>query len=232
MNQNRNKEDLIIWTFDFALSTFYEIDTDIIQPMLPKNISTMEVFSGVSLINVTAFNFPAGALANLPEFQELIFSAIVAPDLSRGVPKFAMFVLSLGSSLQEHLNHSADYYKLPSYPKLIQGKIDKEKQAVEYSDSVGTILTMKNCTSKTDYKEEERYFQVITSMANELYVTDIYIKAPLFEHQESGDVGRLHTHPFFYDIDMEDAEPSGYVQMICQPGKQGQQFYYRPKKLT
>ena len=90
-------EDLLVWEFDFALTTFFEVETSQIEKYIPKQLSPMEVSPGLGLINVTGFNFPAGGLGHLPEFQELICSIIVSPDLSRGVPKFAMHVISLAS---------------------------------------------------------------------------------------------------------------------------------------
>lgn len=226
--QNKN-ENVIIWQFDFALSTFFEIDTNLIQPLLPSTLNPMEVISGVSLINITSFNFPAGALGSLPEFQELIFSVIVTPDLSKEVPKFAMYILNIGSSCKEHLQFSADYYKLPIYEPLLRGNINKDKMAVEFNDSHGTILSMKNCARDIRYnKDEQRYFQAFTSQGDQIYIADVHIKASLHEHQQAGDVGVLYKHPFFQNLDLEEAEPVPYLQMIGEPGNIGQQFYYQP----
>ncbi len=229
MTKVEKKEELIVWEFDFALTTFYEIETDYIQPLIPPRLSLMEVAPGVGLINVTAFNFPEGALGHLPEFQELILSAIVSPDLSRGVPRFAMYVLSLASTSQEHLDHSANYYKLPISAKLTESTIDRDALSISYGSDEGNILTMNNCDATLDYKSEERYFQAYTSEGGEIYIADIYIRASQYEHQLAGDVGILQTHSFFHDIDMAEAEPIPYLQMIGRPGDTGKQYYYQPE---
>lgn len=223
--------DYITWTFDFALSTFYEIETNLIQALIPPRLTPVEVAPEVSLINLTSFNFPKGALGTLPEFQELILSAIVSPDLSRSVPKFAMYVISLGSTCQEHLDHSADYYKLPIYDLISDVTIISKELIVSYGDSHGTILTMKNCSPLADFKEQERYFQVFTSEDDTIYIADVFMIASLFEHQLSGNVGVLHNHPFMKNLEVEDAEPVSYLQMINKPGKIGQQFYFRPERF-
>ncbi|GIS57326.1 MAG: hypothetical protein CM1200mP1_12640 [Candidatus Neomarinimicrobiota bacterium] len=85
------------------MTTFYEVDTDKITSLLPKQLSPMEIVPGVSLLNITAFNFPEGGLGHLPNFQELIAAIVVAPDLSKGVPKFAMYVFSLGAHAKNTL---------------------------------------------------------------------------------------------------------------------------------
>jgi len=230
MSLQNKTDDFLVWQFDFALTTFFEIETHLIQPLLPPQLHPIEAVAGVSLINLTAFNFPAGALGSLPEFQELIFSAIVTPDLSRGVPKFAMYVLSIGSSCQEHLDHSFDYYKLPVYERLLHGIIRKDKLAVEYGDSLGKILTMHNCANQVIYKKDEkRYFQAFTSKNNQIYIADVYIQASLYEHQEIGNVGMLYNHPFFKNLGFDEADPVSYLQMIGEPGAIGQQLYYRPE---
>lgn len=226
-----NNEDLIIWDFDFALSTFYEIDTGEIEPLLPKRLAPMEAAPGVSLINVSAFNFKAGALDALPEFQELILSVIVAPDLSRGVPKFAMFVLSLGSTNQAHLEHSASYYKLPIFGQLSQVDIQRDAHQVTYADDAGPILTMKNIHPNPVFTPGERYFQAFVEEDGEIYVADLVIKAHLFEHQVVGDTGRLNAHPLFRGIDLDGGALTPYLQMFSQPGTSGQQFYARPEKF-
>ena len=229
MNTQNNQNEFLVWQFDFALTTFFEVDTYLVQPLLPSILKPVEVVSGISLINVTAFNFPAGALDSLPEFQELIFSVIVTPDLSRGVPKFAMYVVSIGSSCREHLDHSVDYYKLPVYENLIHGSINKDKLSVDYSDSVGSIITMQNCSHQINFKEDEkRYFQAFSSCNDQIYISDCHIQASLFEHQQAGNAGQIHTHPFFKNLILDDATPTGYLQMIGEPGKLGQQVYYRP----
>ena len=176
MTEHVVADNLIIWEFDFAMTTFFEVDTDLIAPLLPKQISPMEIVPGVSLLNITAFNFPEGGLGHLPNFQELIASIVVAPDLSRGVPKFAMYVFSLGSTCQEHLDHSADYYKLPSYEKLEFGKINRVDNVIEFGDKDGSILTMKNCGNNIgDFLGHERYFQAFTLQDDKLFIADLYL---------------------------------------------------------
>ncbi len=226
-----NNEDQIIWNFDFALSTFYEIDTGEIKHLLPKRLVPMEAAPGVSLINVSAFNFKEGALGTLPEFQELILSVIVVPDLSRGVPKFAMFIISLSSTNQAHLEHCASYYKLPIFGQLSQVDIQRDAHQVTYADDAGPILTMKNIHPNPVFTPDERYFQAFVEEKGEIFIADLVIKAHLFEHQVAGDTGRLNTHPLFRGIDLDGGALTPYLQMLSQPGTFGQQFYARPEKF-
>ena len=221
-------ENFLVWEFDFALTTFFEVETDLFQQHIPSRLNLIEVSPGVGLVNITAFNFPEGALGELPQFQELIFSAIVSPDLSRGVPKFAMYVLSLASTCQAHLDHSTDYYKLPIHGLLTDTKIDSGAIAIDYSDSDGQILTMNNFSPSTNFRDEERYFQAFTSDGDNLTIADCYIEAQLFEHQLTEDAGKLNVHPFLKNIDFDLGDPLPYLQMIGEPGKIGKQFYYRP----
>jgi len=224
-------DNLIIWEFDFAMTTFYEVDTDLITPLLPKQISPMEIVPGVSLLNITAFNFPEGGLGHLPTFQELISSIVVTPDLSRGVPKFAMYVFSLGSTCQEHLDHSANYYKLPSYEKLEFGKINRVDNVIEFGDKDGSILTMKNCGNNIgDFLGHERYFQAFTLQDDKLFIADLYLKAELFEHQDQGDAGIINNHPFLKGLELFEEERVPYLQMLLEPSTRGKQFYYKPEK--
>ena len=67
-----NNGDCLVWNFDFALTTFYEVDAFQLESLIPPQLSLQEAAPGVGLINVTAFNFVKGQLGALPEFQELI----------------------------------------------------------------------------------------------------------------------------------------------------------------
>ncbi|MFC1619649.1 hypothetical protein ACFL45_06850 [Candidatus Neomarinimicrobiota bacterium] len=226
-----NREGLLIWKFDFALSTLFEIETDAIEHLVPKGLTPMQSAPGMSLLHLTALNFPAGALGGLPEFQELIFGVLVSPDLSRGVPKFATIILSLGSTNREHLEHSANYYKLPVTDPFNSVVIQHEPHAVEFADGTGQILTMQNIHPEPVYADADLYFQAFVEDNGDLYVADLHMQSGLFEHQQQGDGGKLWPHPFFRGIDLENAEPTAYLQMASQPGIVGQQLYPRPEKF-
>ncbi len=231
MTKHTSGENLIIWNFDYAFSTFFEVETEVILPYLPKALSPMEIVPGTSLLNMTAFNFKKGNMGHLPEFQELICSLIVAPDLSRGVPKFAMYVINLTSTCQEHLDHSADYYKLPVHTPLSYGNIDRESNSIDYGDTKGTIVKMDEIPAAKAYSNHERYFQAFVSEGEDLYIADVYIEASLHEHQEIGEAGILGDHSFFKGIEFIEPDPPPYLQMILKPGESGNQYYYRPEKF-
>ncbi|UCH10774.1 MAG: hypothetical protein JSU61_02480 [Fidelibacterota bacterium] len=231
MNNPENQDGCLIWEFDFALSTYYEIELEAVEHLIPKRMSIVEVAPGIALLALTALNFPAGALGNLPEFQELIYGLVVTPDLSRGVPKFAMLILSLSSTNLEHLEHCVSYYKLPVFGQFSCVNIQKEPHEVEYEDEHGLITTMKNVHPNPVYEPGERYFQAFVEEAGDLYVADVLMKGSLFEHQNTGDAGTLYNHPFFRGIDMEEAEPVAYMQMFSEPGSLGKQYYPRPVKF-
>ncbi len=221
------REDLVVWKFDFSLSTFFEIATEQLEPLLPEPLEPMEVAPGIALVNLTAFHFMEGCLEGLAAFEELICSAIVAPDLRRGVPNFAMHVLSLASTSQAHLDHSRAYYKLPIYGLTPTAQIDPATGSVHFGDDKGTILEMHNLHNEPNYAPDERYFQAFVEDQGELYVSDLVIKARLFEHQQAGAAGTLSKHPFFRGMDLTGAQP--YLQMIGEPGEIGSQFYPAPE---
>ena len=232
MNDIENQAGLIVWKFNFALSTFYEIETDAIEHLIPKRLIPLEVAPGVSLISLTALNFLEGALGHLPEFKELFLSLIVTPDLSRGVPKSAMYVLSLGSTCREHLDHCVSYYKLPVTRQFSCVNIQTDPHEVEFEDKDGMILSMKNMHPQPVYDEGERYFQAFVQDQGDIFVADVLMRGMLFEHQSPGDAGKLWPHPFYRGIDVEDAEPVAFMQMLNKPGTTGEQYYPQPSKFT
>ena len=47
MTEHVAVDNLIIWEFDFAMTTIYEVYTDLITTLLPKQISPLELVPGV-----------------------------------------------------------------------------------------------------------------------------------------------------------------------------------------
>lgn len=232
MTTTNNPKGTLLWEYNFALCTFFEIETEAIEHLVPKTLTPVEVVPGLSLFSLIAFNFPAGALGTLPEFQELILSLIVTPDLSRGVPKSAMYIVSLGSTCQEHLDHCISYYKLPVYGRFTRATIEHETHTVKYENDDGPILTMKNIHPNPKFSDGELYFQSFVKDAGDTYVSDIVMKGNLFEHQQAGKAGRLWPHPFFRGIDPDEAELVTFLQMLNEPGSLGQQSYPQPEKFS
>ena len=59
----------------------------------------------------------------------------------------------------------------------------------------------------------------------------MFIEASLFEHQESGDTGKLYEHPFFKGIEVDDSDVTNFLQMVNEPGSTGKQTYFKPTKF-
>ena len=45
MNKHIPGDNLIIWEFDYAMTTFYEVDTDQISSLLPKELTQLCIAS-------------------------------------------------------------------------------------------------------------------------------------------------------------------------------------------
>ena len=86
-------DNLIIWEFDYAMTTFYEVDTDKITSLLPKQLSPMEIVPGVSLLNITAFNLARlGRLVYLYIKQDLVGFRRVYAGLRVFIVLFPYFI--------------------------------------------------------------------------------------------------------------------------------------------
>lgn len=226
-----NNESCITWTFDYALSTFFEIDTAAIHQLLPEPIRPVEIFPGIGLVNLTAFNFIAGSLnGTLPEFQELIFSVVVTPDLSRSIPHFAMYVLSLASTDKDHLRHGADFYQLPANTLVKKAAISyTDTLSAHFSNDEGDILFMNHCASHLSFESGIRHFQVYTMNREQLHIADCFIDGEFCEHQNVAACARFSNHFFYRDIAMHHLNPEPYMQMICKPREHGRQHYSQPR---
>ena len=54
-------EDLLVWEFDFALTTFFEVETSQIEKYIPKQLSPMEVSPGLGPVSYTHLTLPTKA---------------------------------------------------------------------------------------------------------------------------------------------------------------------------
>jgi len=143
-----------------------------------------------------------------------------------------MHVLSLASTSQEHLDHSRSYYRLPIYGLLTQAEINPVTGEMRFGDGEGDIVTMRSSHPEPVFKEEERYFQAFVEADSQLFVSDMLIKAPLFEHQRSDAACELSDHPFFRGLKLANTDAIPYLQMIGDPGKTGRQYYPEPEIFT
>jgi hypothetical protein len=229
-----DQADLVIWSYDFSISTFFGCEVQALLPLLPPDgaLAPIEAVPGIGLISLTALNFRAGGLDGLlPEFQELIFSVGVTPDLTRGTPNFAMYVVALASTCEAHLRHCRDFYKLPAQTLLTKARVDRDGLAIELGDERGPIASLKSCAGYRKYSAapEEQLVQAFTG-SEPIYSSDCLFRGHVQEHHfagDGGDVGTLHPHPFFGGLDIDEHDLTPFVQIISDPSVAAEQRYYR-----
>ena len=109
---------------------------------------------------------------------------------------------------------------------------EKINHEINFEDGNGKIAQINNCAPViSQYDYSKRYFQAFTKAGEHVFISDVFIEAPLFEHQESGDTGKLYEHPFYKGIEVDDSDVTNFLQMVNEPGSAGKQTYFKPTKF-
>ncbi len=226
----RSSGEYHIWSFDFAFSSSLEISTQQIKSVLPPNIHPMEIRPGVSLLNISVFDFTGESHTLTQSCVEIIVGIHILPHLglAKELPKMSLFLLQMGATTTEFLNSPDAVDVQPFIKKPLQVEIDRENISVECCDHKGEkIFLMQKQNNSPVYSPDLFYIQTFCNQGDSLYSGGVFLESNKFEHQKkSHPIGKFHNHSFFQGIDVENLDTSDcYIQTWSKPGSQGTEFY-------
>ena len=234
MNPNveelRSSGEYHIWPFDFAFSSSLEIPTNQITPVLPHNLFPMEVRPGISLLNISVFDFTAESHTLTKSCVEIILGVHVLPHLglAKDLPKMSVYLLQMGATTEEFLESPDAIDVQPFKEETLNVEIDRKVVSVECRDkNGGKIFSMQKQHDCPVYFHDLFYVQTFCKQGDTLYFGGVYLESNKFEHQKkSQPIGKFYNHSFFHGIDVENLDPTdSYIQTWSKPGSFGTEFY-------
>jgi hypothetical protein len=193
-------EDYVI---DEHVNYMFEVETELVAPLMPAPLSPKEPRPGTALVNVGYMRFDGRQIGASSETIELTLSIVVQPDLTleMQIPRMSVFDLRIASNCPVFLAHEAEHQKLPGVflpglDRILRGPGD-----LEVWDDCGPILRFRNPCSDPIYRLEQATGQYFTLDDEGLHQGVFCWEGVGCEQQATGDCGRLHAHRFYEGID-------------------------------
>jgi hypothetical protein len=229
-------ELIIDWDLNHQMGFVYETATENVSPLLPEGIFAYEARPGIALIflgynDYNPGNIIYGEAQN--QFFEITRFVLVQPDLSidMPMPRFAFFVLQIGSNNAAFIRQEIEKLHLPSFysPSLIV-ETDEPKFNAWAKDNTGDIQHYLNTHPAPYFRPDFFWGQYFTVKNNNLYFGVWNWEGVLCLHQRKGNGGGGFNHPFMKDL-QADNFGAAYMQLITDKNHNLRQRFYRPRFL-
>jgi hypothetical protein len=108
----------IKWRLSHNFLAFLEIDTEAVEPLLPRCLTLVEVRPGISLLSLGCLYYRPGIFRpDSPSFSEAFCVVSVQPDLSFRMPnpRFSFYALSVYSDSPDFCRIENEHIHTPNY---------------------------------------------------------------------------------------------------------------------
>jgi hypothetical protein len=221
---------VIDWHLRRHLFFTFEVPTDAVEHLLPRELSCVEVKPGLSLLSVGVLAYHGGHFGDptSPPFHEIVCVVHVPPDLSvqMPVPRFSFFAVTVYSDSAGFVEQEARTIYTPTelVPSL-RCDWSPDCTGVVVSDDRGPIVTLENSHPSPVYTPTEFHGQHYTLGGGRLLRGIFNWTGVRFEHMQRGGKSKLHPHPFWKSLDVRRVGGT-YTQMMAPPdGEYHERFY-------
>jgi hypothetical protein len=235
----------IKWRLSHNFLVFLEIDTEAVEPFLPRCLTPVEVRPGISLLCLGCLDYwPGHFRPDSPRFSESFCVVSVQPDLSIPMPnpRFSFYALSVYSDSPDFCRIENEHIYTPNY--LVESfriEWSPDGRSVAARDDQGPIMTLRNTNPRVKFRPQVLYGQHFNDASGGAIVDGRWNKGslhkgpwewdgPVFEHQTQGDWGRVYPHHFFGGVDLSRIRGC-YRQMIAEPGAISFERFYQMEPM-
>ena len=224
---------VIEWHLQKPIMFTFEVDLEALEPLVPPELTCVEIRPGVALYSVAALHYKPGQFgADSPPFLELVSVAHVQADLSVQMPvsRFAMHAISVYSDSPDFIRQEGEKLFTPTkFDPSLRFTFNDAVDAVDAADDDGPIVSLRNTHPAPVFRPDEMWGQHYND-THGLHFGVWQWDGVKFEHQQRGDAATFHPHPFYKGMDLERIRGC-YRQMIPQPGSSATERFYRVRKL-
>jgi hypothetical protein len=210
----------LVWRMQKHIMFNWEIDTEALEPFVPKELTLVEVRPGISLLSIAGMLYAGGHFGkDSPPFFELAAIAHVQSDLSHKMPmsRFAAYSISVYSNSLEFVKQESEVTFTPAFhDPTLELTFTENWDGIDARDKDGPIVSLRNTHPNPVYKADEMWGQHYNDTKG-LQFGVWQWDGSKFEHMHKGDAGRFHLHPFFKGIDISRIRGC-YRQLIPKPG--------------
>ena len=228
------KDPLILeWCLLRHILFNWEIDTEALEPFVPRELTLVEVRPGVSLLSVAGMLYAPGHFGpGSPAFFELAALANVQSDLSLNMPlsRFAMHSISVYSNSADFVRQEGSLTFTPAFlDPTLELKFTENWDGLDAWDEDGPIVSLRNTHPSPVYAPDEfwgQHFNETKGLQRGIWQWN----GSKFDHMHKGNAGTLSPHPFFKGIDLKRVRGC-YRQFLPKPGTRFFERFYKMHQL-
>lgn len=208
------------YQYQDAINGFFEFRTENARAILPHGLQPVEPRHGMSVLNVTAFEFRDSAVG---AYKEIALSIIVAPRIGHGeaMPRAAMYPFLVGTSTPEARRHGIEVWHLPHYPNDLDVTFQRGdgRIAVQAAEGGKPILNLA-ITDGGDlgWETVEHLYQTFMHDENGGYISPLVMNGPFMEHEEERGSLVLHPHLFTRALERDEVTTIPFREQWMRDG--------------
>ncbi|GAB5543908.1 MAG: hypothetical protein SangKO_036680 [Sandaracinaceae bacterium] len=220
------------WPVRFHIAFVFEVPLGPLEAQLPDGLSAMEPVPGVGLLSVIHARYAPGTLGR-PSFDEIVCSALVAPDLSVDMPppRLTFYVLRVASNDATFVAHKIEALKMPVFhvPSL-RAELDEDRLGTRVRDDDGEVMRLRYRSAAPHFAEKSFPGQYFADPVGPLHIGAWRWRGRLAEQQRRArGVATLGAgHPFFARAGLRRSDPSAYLQQVSAPDEVVRMWTYEP----
>lgn len=219
---------LMRWHQCDTIFDIYEVDTEILQTLLPPPLHTVEVRPGVSLLTVSWLRYQDGNLGGtIKGFDELVLMIVVPSDLSVDMPtpKFSFYALNIMANEIAFVEHERVQLNLPAHLDTSLTCIRNGDHDFALTTAEGPIFRLAGSHPEPVFHHDLLWGQFYTLRDGQIYRGFWSWEGEVCEHQRLGDDPQLFQHSYFGDLDVSKVGDR-YMQLLAKPRTHATQSFW------
>jgi hypothetical protein len=196
---------LMRWHQCDTIFNIYEVDTKILQALLPPPLHTVEVRPGTSMLTVSWLRYQDGNMdGTVKAFDELVMYIVVPPDLSveMPTPRFTFYPLNILSNEVAFVVHERKRLHLPAHLDNSLTCMRHGDHDFELTTADGPIFRLAGNPPDPVFHHDMFWGQFYTLRDGQLHRGFWSWEGKVCEHQRPDDDPRLFQHAFFGDLEV------------------------------
>jgi hypothetical protein len=207
------------YRFRIAVSSFFEMPTDLAASLLPSHLKPLEVHHGSGIFAVTAFDFTESMVG---PYQEIVLAVIVPPLVQAGAqfPKSAFYPFLLGTSTQASREHAIERWHLPHYMADVAVDFTEKDGGLDVRVREGKQPVLDLSVAEHRWEKADDLYQAFMADRAASYKVDIHMRGTFSEHEEEQGRLVLHEHAMTEPLDRGEIEDVPFRELWMKDGMQ------------
>lgn len=203
-----------------AVNGFFEFPTANARALLPRAVQPVENHHGLSIFNVTVFEFEKSEVG---AYRELVLSIVVAPRIQRGelMPRSALYPFMIGTTTPESRRHGMEVWRLPHLQADVQVELERgpDEARVHAAQGGQPILDLQVTNPpQLAWKDVEHRYQTFSKDESGLYVSNLVMTGSFLEHEEEKGALALYPHAFTAGVELDEVTTTPFREQWMRNG--------------